>query len=63
MRRAPPAHRVKHFTGTFVRHPLAMAAVKEVLGDFLTRHRPGDVMAPSQAPGVISSKAEGGLVA
>ena len=32
-------------------------------GDFLTRHRPGDVMAPSQAPGVISSKAEGGLVA
>lgn len=32
-------------------------------GDFLARHRPGDLRAPSQAPGVISSKADGGMVA
>ncbi|MBL9060357.1 MAG: hypothetical protein JNK88_10090 [Mangrovicoccus sp.] len=32
-------------------------------GDFLARHRPGDLMAPTQAPGVISSKADGGMVA
>jgi len=42
---------------------VAAEDLHRAFGDFLTRHRPGDVMAPSQAPGVISSKAEGGLVA
>ncbi len=38
------------------------AALHSAFGDFLARHRPSEKMAPSQAPGVISIRAEGGIV-
>ncbi|MCA8883288.1 MAG: hypothetical protein KDA50_06010 [Rhodobacteraceae bacterium] len=38
------------------------AALHDAFGTFLQTHRPGDKMAPSQAPGVISIRAANGIV-
>lgn len=53
----------QHFSDFVIDHQgKDAAALHADFGEFLKAHRPADKMAPAQAPGVISIKADGGVV-
>ena len=53
----------QNFSDFVVEHQASDAqALHAAFGDFLKQHRPEDKLAPSQAPGVISIKADGGVI-
>ncbi|MGF1551149.1 MAG: hypothetical protein ACFBWO_01445 [Paracoccaceae bacterium] len=54
----------QHFSDFVVAHQgAAPDALHRAFGDFLGAHRPDDLDGPTQAPGVISSRAPGGTIA